>query len=451
MSAVSVPRPMAGENALLAIAAGGSRNAIWNSIDSGELQRMRKLRQSVLACFFLLVPQWAMTQQTALIATWTASAMAADPDPAEPLLKIDGQTVRERARVSIGGSRICIRLTNEYGSTPLLIDSVTVATPVDLAGVKPGSIRTVTFGGRTSITIPPGAPALSDPVDFSIAPGAEISLSLYFPHRVATPTLHSLALKRAVVSQHGDQTRAEKLEGGAITESSVALSAVLVPAQPAQRLVVAFGDSLVDGDKSSVDADRNWPSDLIRRLRMAPEESKVAVVNEGIAGNRLLSDGFGTSGLARFDRDALAIPGVTHIVLLEGINDISFPGAKLGGEYLADPADMRNAEDVIQAYRQLISRAHARGIKLIGATMTPCEGMPLPGYYSESKEALRQTVNTWIRTSGSFDGVIDFDAVLRDPDHPSRILSSFASPDHLHPNDAGYQAMAAAIDLGAFR
>jgi len=263
--------------------------------------------------------------------------------------------------------------------------------------------------------------------------------------------VHSLALKRAVVSQHGDQTRAEKLEGGAITESSVALSAVLVPAQPAQRLVVAFGDSLVDGDKSSVDADRNWPSDLIRRLRMAPEESKVAVVNEGIAGNRLLSDGFGTSGLARFDRDALAIPGVTHIVLLEGINDISFPGAKLGGEYLADPADMRNAEDVIQAYRQLISRAHARGIKLIGATMTPCEGMPLPGYYSESKEALRQTVNKWIRTSGSFDGVIDFDAVLRDPDHPSRILSSFASPDHLHPNDAGYQAMAAAIDLGAFR
>jgi lysophospholipase L1-like esterase len=177
----------------------------------------------------------------------------------------------------------------------------------------------------------------------------------------------------------------------------------------------------------------------------------VAVVNEGIVGNRLLSDGFGTSGLARFDWDALAIPGVTHIVLLEGINDISFPGAKLGGEYLADPADMRSAEDVIQAYRQLISRAHARGIKLIGATMTPCEGMPLPGYYSESKEALRQTVNKWIRTSASFDGVIDFDVVLRDPDHPSRVLPRFASSDHLHPNDAGYQAMADAIDLSLFR
>ena len=412
---------------------------------------MRELRQWVLACFFLLLPQWAMAQQRALVATWTTSAMAADPDPAEPLLKIDGQTVRERARISIGGSRICIRLTNEYGSTPLVIGSATVATPIDLASVKPGSLRTVTFGGRTSITIPAGAPALSDPVDFSIAPGAEISLSLYFPQRVATPTVHSLALKRAVVSQHGDQTRAEKIEGGAITESSVAFSAVLVPAQPAQRLLVAFGDSLVDGDKSTVDADRNWPSDLVRRLGKTPGDSKLAVVNEGIAGNRLLSDGFGTNGLARFDRDALAIPGVTHIVLLEGINDISFPGAKLGGEYLADPADMRSAEDVIQAYRQLISRAHARGIKLIGATMTPCEGMVLPGYYSESKEALRQTVNKWIRTSGAFDGVIDFDAVLRDPDHPSRVLPRLASPDHLHPTDAGYQAMADAIDLNLFR
>jgi lysophospholipase L1-like esterase len=412
---------------------------------------MRKLLQSVFACFFLFVPQWAMAQQTALTATWTSSAMAADPDPAEPLLKIDGQTVRERARVSIGGSRICIRLTNEYGSTPLLIGSVTVATPIDSASVKAGSIRTVTFGGRNSTTIPAGAPVLSDPVDFSIDPGAEISLSLYFPHRVATPTIHSLALKQAVVSQRGDQTRAEKIEGGAVTESSVAFSAVLVPAQPREGLVVAFGDSLVDGDKSTVDADRNWPSDLNRRLRLSPGGPKIAVVNEGIAGNRLLSDGFGTNGLARFERDALAIPGVTHIVLLEGINDISFPGAKLGGEFLADPADMRRAEDVIQAYRQLISRAHARGIKLIGVTMTPCEGMPLPGYYSESKDALRQTVNKWIRTSGSFDGVIDFDAVLRDPDHPSRLLPRFASSDHLHPNDAGYQAMADAIDPGLFR
>jgi lysophospholipase L1-like esterase len=230
---------------------------------------------------------------------------------------------------------------------------------------------------------------------------------------------------------------------------------VLVPVQPSQRLVVAFGDSITDGDRSTVDADHNWPSDLIRRLGKTPKGSKVAVVNEGIAGNRLLSDGFfvsfGVSALARFDRDALALPHATHIVLLEGINDIGFPGAKLGESYLADPADVRTPEDLIGAYCQLISRAHARGVKVIGATIAPFEGVDFPGYYSESKEALRQAVNKWIRTSGSFDGVIDFDAVLRDPDHPSRLLPRFASQDRLHPNDLGYQAMADAIDLALFK
>jgi lysophospholipase L1-like esterase len=178
-------------------------------------------------------------------------------------------------------------------------------------------------------------------------------------------------------------------------------------------------------------------------------------VNEGIAGNRLLGDGpiasLGVSALARFDRDALSVPGVTHIVLLEGINDLGFPGAKLGKLSLADPADVRSVEDLIGAYRQLISRAHARGVKVIGSTMTPCEGVDVPGYYSEAKEATRQAVNKWIRTSGAFDGVIDFDAVMRDPDHPSRLLPRLASEDHLHPNDAGYQAMADAIDLTVFQ
>jgi lysophospholipase L1-like esterase len=233
---------------------------------------------------------------------------------------------------------------------------------------------------------------------------------------------------------------------------------VLVPAQPAQRLVVAFGDSVTDGDGSTVDADRNWPSDLVRRLVATPEGSKVAVVNEGIVGNRLLNDCFiasagcfGVSALARFDRDALAQPGVTHIVLLEGINDIGFPGAELGGGYLADAADVRTSEDLIGAYRQLISRAHAHGVKIIGATITPFEGVDVPGYYSESKEAVRRGVNKWIRSSGSFDGVIDFDAVLRDPDHPTRLLPRFASEDRLHPNDLGYQAMADAIDVALFK
>ena len=419
---------------------------------------MRELLNCALVCFLLFVPRLAGAPRNTWIATWAASPQSAAPNPKQPLLNIEDQTVRERVRVSIGGAQICIRLSNEYGSTPLPIGSVTVATPNDPASVRPASIQTVTFGGHNSVTIPAGAPVLSDPVDFPVSAGAEVSISLYFPRRVATPTLHALALKRAVVSQHGDHTHVEKIEASAVSGALVLVNAVLVPAQPSQRLVVAFGDSVTDGDGSTMEADKNWPSDLVRRLGQTADGPKVAVVNEGIAGNRLLRDCFiasvgcfGVSALGRFDRDALAMPGVTHIVLLEGVNDIGFPGARLGEGYLAEPADVRTPEELIDAYRQLITRAHAHGIKLIGATITPFEGVDVPGYYSESKEAVRQTVNKWIRTGGSFDGVIDFDAVLRDPAHPSRLLPRFSSEDHLHPNDAGYEAMADAIDLALFK
>jgi lysophospholipase L1-like esterase len=426
-------------------------------------------RSNALARFLLCVSQlvWAPTiaaaQPNAWIATWASSPEPANPNPKLPMLNIENQTVRERVRVSIGGSEIRIRLSNECGSLPLLVGAVTVATPTDVTSVKPDSIHNATFSGHNSITIPAGAPILSDPIAFPVPRGAEISVSIYFPRRVTSPTVHELALKRAIISQHGDQTHAERIAGGATSKSSILISAVLVPKQPSQRLVVAFGDSIVDGDGSTVDADHNWPSDLVRRLSGSSGSSNLAVVNEGLAGNRLLTSddgvsarvgfnaGLGASGLARFDRDVVGLPGVTHIVLVEGINDIGFPGAKIDGQYLADPADVRSAEDLIEAYLQLISRAHAHGLKLIGSTVTPCEGVDLPGYYSESKEEIRRRLNQWIRTSGSFDGVIDFDAILRDPDHPRRLLPRFASSDHLHPNDLGYQTMADAIDLTLFR
>jgi lysophospholipase L1-like esterase len=317
---------------------------------------------------------------------------AANVGEDEPLLRIENQTVRERARVSIGGAQIRIRLSNEFGSTPLLVGAATVAVATGAAGVRTGSLQTVLFGGRKSVTIPAGAPILSDAVAFPVAPGAEISISLYFPKRVTTPTVHAFAFKRAVVSPRGDFTGIETIEGGAVSESSISLGAVLVPARPDQRLVVAFGDSITDGDGSTLDADSNWPSDFVRRLAKTPEAATVAVVNAGIVGNRLLSDGsgarasFGVSALARFERDALAVPGATHLVLLEGINDLGFPGAQLHGQYLADPAEARTAEDLIDAYRQLIARAHAQALKLIGGTLTPCEGVGLPGYYSDSKK-----------------------------------------------------------------
>jgi lysophospholipase L1-like esterase len=414
---------------------------------------MNALRNCALVSFLLFVAPLFGASPNAWIATWAASPQSGTPNPREPLLNIDNQTVRERVSVSVGGSQIRVRLSNEFGSSPLPIGSATVAVPRDASSVKKESIQSLTFEGHNSITIPSGAPVLSDPIALPVNSGDQISVSIYFPKRVTTPTLHAFAFKHAVISQRGDFTHAEKIDAAAVSTASISVSAVLVAGQPAERLVVAFGDSITDGDGSTVDADNNWPNNLIRRAAKIPRASTFAVVNEGIVGNRLLRDGdvFGVSALARFDRDALGMPGVTHIVLLEGINDICFPGAKIDGQYLADPTEMRTAQDITDAYRQLISRAHARGLKLIGATITPCEGVDIPGYYSQAKEVIRQTVNKWIRSSGAFDGVIDFDAVMRDPNHPSQLLPKFASKDHLHPNDEGYKAMADSIDLNLFK
>jgi lysophospholipase L1-like esterase len=388
-----------------------------------------------------LPPSW--------IATWAASPQAAEPDPDEPLAALDGQTVRERVRVSIGGSQLRIRLSNEVGAAPLTVGSATVAIANDPASVKVGSLRPLTFGGRTSVTIPAGAPFLSDPVALPVSPGAEISISLFFPQRVASPTLHSLALKRAVVSPRGDFTGQQRLDIQATSSASISVTAVLVPAKPSHSLVAAVGDSITDGAGSTEETDRSWPARFAQRVAKAAPT--LAVVNAGIAGNQLAHEGYGASALARFDRDVLALPGVTHVVLMEGINDLAAPGVKLGGRYMADPSEVRTSEDVIAAYQQLIGRAHARGVKVIGATLTPFEGVSIPGFYSEAKEVARQGVNSWIRTSGAFDGVIDFDAVLRDPEHPGRLQPRYAARDRLHPNDAGYEAMAEAIDLKLFR
>ena len=413
---------------------------------------MNWIRNCVAISSLLFASKLVSASASAWIATWATSPQSGTPNPSEPLLSIDNKTVRERVRASIGGRQIRLRFSNEFGSSSLLIGAATVAIPTDASTIKEESIREITFEGLNSIEIPVGAPVVSDPINFPLAPGTEISISVYFPKRLTTPTLHAFAFKHAVVSQHGDCTHEKKIDPAARSTASISVTAVLVPLQPSNRLVVAFGDSISDGDGSTVDADNNWPNNLIRRVAKTTG-SALAIVNEGIVGNRLLRDAdvFGVSALARFDRDALVLPGVTHIVLLEGINDIGFPGAKMDGQYLADPAETRSGQDIINAYRQLISRAHARGVKVIGATLTPCEGVDIPGYYSEAKETVRETVNKWIRTSAAFDGIIDFDAVVRDPDHPTRLLPRFASKDHLHPNDAGYKAMADSIDLNLFK
>ncbi len=420
-----------------------------------HLNSLNAIRKTALLFSLLFLQHFALGQQPTWIATWAASPEAASPDPDEPLLNLNDQTVRERVRVTLGGDQLRLRLSNEFGSAPVLVGAVSIGMAQGPAGIAPDSLRRVTFGGKDSILIPPGAPALSDPVDFPLSNGSEISISLYFPNHPASITWHSLALKNAVVSTHGDHTRDAAIQGGKQSDSSVFLSAVLVPAHVHRQVIVAFGDSIVDGDGSTPETDRTWPSNLFRRLEKVHSGPQFAVVNEGIAGNRLLADGpipnLGISALARFDRDALSVPGVTDIVLLEGTNDIGFPGAKLGNLTLAPPDSAPTVEQITNAYLQLIARAHAHGVRVIASTLMPCEGVVIPGYHTDAKEVTRQAVNQWIRTSHAFDAVIDFDAVMRDPDHPSQLLPRLASEDHLHPNDAGYQKMADAIDLSLFR
>lgn len=407
-------------------------------------------------CGLLLAASMMLPQAPALaaspqpwIATWAASPQGGFGGMGGPV--IDGQTLRERARVSVGGNSIRLRFSNEYGNQPLVIGAVTVGRPVDPATVEADSLRQVTFGGDKSIRIPPGAPIFSDAIDYPVRPGEEISVSIYLPEKVQGPTSHSLGLKTVIISPQGDFTAAAKLEQASTSESMFLLTAITVPAKKGQKLVVAFGDSITDGNASTVEQEQDWPSHFLRKLRAQGLGDRIAVVNHGIGGNQLLADGAGQSALARFDRDVLALPGVTHMTLLEGINDIGWPGAKMGPRELAPLSALPTAEALINAYRQIIARAHEHGIKVIGSPLTPFKGTDAPGYYMDSKEPIRKAVNEWIRTSGEFDAIVDWDAALRDPSDPDRLLPEYASRDHLHPSHAGYKAMSDALDPKLFR
>ena len=380
-------------------------------------------------------PQW--------ITVWAASPQSGLPGGGAP--QINGQTIRQRMRVSLGGKQLVVRISNEFGSKPLLVGAASVGVPIDPATVADGTLKKLTFGARASAFVPPGAAVVSDPVDLKVNTGSEVAVSLYLPEKIESPTLHSVGLKTAIITPPGDFTGQTHVETAATTTASVFVSALMTPKPKGVGLVVALGDSITDGTTTTVDGDRSWPSALARRL--AAQGSKMAVVNQGISGNQLRRDGAGVSALARFDRDVLAMPGVTHLIVLIGINDIGWPGAQMGGRLLADPSLMPAADDLIGGYQQLIVRAHLYGIKIIGATLTPFGGTAVPGYYSESKEALRVAVNQWIRTSRAFDAVIDFDAALRDPSHPEQVQRLWVSKDNIHPNDAGHRAMADAIDL----
>ena len=394
---------------------------------------------------FALLPASAQVQTNSWISSWTASPQA--PRGIIPT-SFSNRTVRQIVHLSIGGNKVRLRLSNEFGTKPVLIGAASVAMAGGSSDIVSASLRPLTFGGSKSVIIPPGAPALSDPVEFNVAPLSDVAVSLYLPAATDLGTVHATGLQTAYVSAAGDFTASSEFPVVDRFANRFFLAGVMVEPSAPVRAIVTFGDSITDGTASTVNANGRWPDVLARRLKEAGVA--VAVLNQGIAGNRVLSDGAGISALARFERDVLSQPAVSHVVVFVGINDIGWPGTAIEPNGI-----VRTADEIIAGYKQLVERAHLRSIKVIGSPLTPFEnafaGMPNQGYFTVEKEAKRQAVNNWVRTSGAFDGIIDFERVLADPTHPTAIAAAYDSGDHLHPNDAGYKAMGESIDLKLFQ
>ena len=357
------------------------------------------------------------------------------------------QTLRLIVYSHFPGTRVRIRLSNTFGTTPLTIGQADVALQRAGATIVPGSDRRLTFAGHRSVTIPVGAEVSSDPVALAVGAEQNLAVSLFVPGTSGPTTWHAVGAQTNYASTPGNH--AADTAGAAFTTQVTSwfwVDGVDVLAPASDRAVVTLGDSITDGVGSTVNANDRWPDFLARRLLAAPATHHVSVLDEGISGNRVLHNApcCGVSALARLHRDVLAQDGVRWVILLEGINDIGFSG--LTGPETAPHTNV-SAAQIIAGYQQIIAEVHAKGLKIYGATLTPFKGTIFPGYYTAAGEQKREAVNRWIRTSGAFDAVIDFDQAIRDPSDPLRILPRYDSGDHLHPNDAGYAAMADAIDL----
>lgn len=411
------------------------------------------LRQGALALTLASAAAASTAQTTAAPPTyWSPSWMAATQPlwdgnfvlPSGVPFQFNRQTIRQVARLSIGGTRLRVVVSNEGGTSPLHIGAARVGRHGESSAIVEGTDRVVRFGGQTEVVVPPGARLVSDPVDLPLPALGEVAVSLYLPGPSQPAGFHFDARQVAYVAD-GDLTGAARLPAAATQWSTrVYVSGLIVETPKAPVTVVALGDSLTDGNGATPGANTRWPDALAERL----VGRGVGVLNAGNSGGRLLKDGMGRAALERVGRDVFSQPGVRAMVVLLGTNDIGWPG----GPFAPQEPAMR-AEEVIQGFRQLIEMAHAHNVRIMGATIAPnergLEGTPLAGHHSPEKERVRQAVNQWIRESGAFDAVVDFDALLRDPARPIRMKAAMDSGDHLHPGDAGYKTMAEAIDLDA--
>ena len=357
-----------------------------------------------------------------------------------PVSSFKNQTLRQIVHVSLGGRQIRIALSNAFGTAPLMIGAAHVALSDKYAAIVAASDRPLMFNGSSAVTIPPGASLLSDPVNLEMPALSDLAIDIYVPGDTVAEklplTIHTGAQQTNYVSTAGNHGGAPDLPVARTTESWFFLARVEVMAPAEAGAVVALGDSITDGTRSTPDSNNRWPDELARRLNA--QRANMAVLDLGIAGNRLLLDGVGPNALARLDRDVLAQPGVTHMIVLLGINDIRHTG--VDRDLQSPPV---TAAQLIMAHKQLIERAHARGVRMIGALLTPFEG----SLWTKENEVKRQALNDWIRSGKGYDAFVDFDAVVRDPSHPTQLNPKFDSGDHIHPNDAGYRAMGDAIDL----
>jgi lysophospholipase L1-like esterase len=380
-----------------------------------------------------------MTYKTHWVGTWAAS-----PAPADGIA-LSAPTIRMFPRISIGGSTLRVRFSNAHGTGKLRIGSAHVALRTKGTGIAPETDRTLTFNGSGSATIPAGALLVSDPVALTVAPLADLAVSVHLPAEIPASfgVTGRYARQTNYVSPPGDFTGQETIPAGRITDDWYFLSGIDVLADAGTGGIVALGDSLTDANISTHDAYCRWPDQLARRLVARNGGRSLGVMNQGLGGNRILHDVRGDSGVRRFDRDVLAQPGVTHAIVILGINDIR--------NRRGLPDEVVTADGMIAGLQQMAVRAQARGIKIYGGTLLPFENETFfVGAYTPAGEAKRMAVNAWIRESGAFDAVIDFDMMLRDPGHPGRMLPIWDCGDHLHPGDAGYSRMGDIIDLALF-